>query len=87
MLAVVWCAACALGAMLVVRATHVVLTVAHTQASADAVALAHLGHGRVGADALAARIGVLITRVSITDDGTITITVRGDALEATASAR
>lgn len=86
-LAALWCAVCAIGATLVVRTTRAVLTAAHAQASADAVALAHAGHGRAGADALAAHIGVVITRASITADGTITITVRGDAFEATASAR
>lgn len=86
-LATVWCAVCATGAMLVVRTTQGVLVAAHAQATADAVALAHVGHGRAGADVLAAHIGVVVSRASIAQDGTITITVRGDTFEATASAR
>jgi hypothetical protein len=73
--------------MSVVRATHLVLARGHAQFSADAVALAHVDHGRGGADALAARLGVRVVETNIAADGTVTVTVTGDSFASRASAR
>ena len=56
------------------------------EAIADAVVLAHAGHGDVGATRLATRIGARIAETVIGGDGTIHVTVESPCGTATSAA-
>ena len=56
------------------------------QAVADAIALAHAGHGDAGAARLATRVGARIAEIVTSDHGTIHVTVESPCGAATSAA-